>query len=112
MNYSDQGFRFAGLVYKHIVSIWESGFHISEVVLTQRNSSIKEREFQIVVGTNTLAATAGKAPKAWALNCLDFGFQYTLIRNSWSKKFGVEYWALPGSNSPWRGAPDMHNFNT
>ena len=34
--------------------------------------------------------------------CLDFGFQYTLIRNNWSKKFGVEYWALPGSNSQWR----------
>jgi hypothetical protein len=26
--------------------------------------------------------------------CLDFGFQYPNIRN-----FGVEYWALPGSNS-------------
>ena len=34
--------------------------------------------------------------------CLDFGFQYALIRNNRSKKFGVEYWALPGSNSPWR----------
>ena len=34
--------------------------------------------------------------------CLDFGFQYTLIRNNWFKKFGVEYWTLPGSNSPWR----------
>ena len=33
--------------------------------------------------------------------CLDFGFQYALIRNNRSKKFGVEYWALPGSNSPW-----------
>ena len=22
---------------------------------------------------------------------LDFGFQYALIRNNWSKKFGVEY---------------------
>ena len=30
------------------------------------------------------------------------GFQYALIRNNRSKKFGVEYWALPGSNSPWR----------
>ena len=27
--------------------------------------------------------------------CLDFGFQYTLIRNNRSKKFGIEYWALP-----------------
>ena len=35
-------------------------------------------------------------------SCLDFGFQYALIRNNWSKKFGVEYWALSGSNSPWR----------
>ena len=34
--------------------------------------------------------------------CLDFGFQYALIRNNRSKKIGVEYWALPGSNSPWR----------
>ena len=34
--------------------------------------------------------------------CLDFGFQYALIRNNQSKKFGVEYWALPGSNLPWR----------
>ena len=34
--------------------------------------------------------------------CLDFGLQYTLIRNNWSKQIGVEYWALPGSNSPWR----------
>ena len=25
-----------------------------------------------------------------------------LIRNNRSKNFGVEYWALPGSNSPWR----------
>ena len=33
---------------------------------------------------------------------LDFGFQYALIRNNWSKIFGVEYWALPGSYSPWR----------
>ena len=24
--------------------------------------------------------------------CLDFGFQYALIRNNWSKNFGVEYW--------------------
>ena len=34
--------------------------------------------------------------------CLDFGFQYALIRNNQSKKFGVEYWTLPGSNWPWR----------
>ena len=33
---------------------------------------------------------------------LDLGFQYALIRNNWSKIFGVEYWALPGSYSPWR----------
>ena len=52
MNYSDQGFRFAGLVYNHIVSIWESGFYISDVC-SARNSFIKEREFQIVGGTNT-----------------------------------------------------------
>ena len=39
--------------------------------------------------------------RAAGLPCLDFGFQYALIRNNWSKKFGVEYWALPCSNSPW-----------
>ena len=33
---------------------------------------------------------------------LDFGFQYALVRNNWSKTFWVEYWTLPGSNSPWR----------
>ena len=44
--------------------------------------------------------TAG-APRLARL-CLDFGFQHARIRNNWSKKFGVEYWALPGSNSPWR----------
>ena len=32
--------------------------------------------------------------------CLDFGFQYALIRNNQTKKFGVEYKALPDSNSP------------
>ena len=35
-------------------------------------------------------------------SCLDFAFQYTLIRNNRWKKFGLEYWALPGSNLPWR----------
>ena len=34
--------------------------------------------------------------------CLYFGFQYALIRINRSKKIGVKYWALPGSNSPWR----------
>ena len=44
------------------------------------------------------------------LQGLNFGFQYTLIRIGWSKKFGVEYWALFGSNSLWR--PCLHNtFN-
>ena len=33
--------------------------------------------------------------------CLDFGFQNALIRNNWSKKFWVEYWTLPGSNTSW-----------
>ena len=26
--------------------------------------------------------------------CLDFGVHYALIRNNWSKKIGVEYWAF------------------
>ena len=33
--------------------------------------------------------------------CLDFVFQYALIRNIQSNKIGVEYWALHGSNLPW-----------
>ena len=33
--------------------------------------------------------------------CLDFGFQYAHIRNNRSKKIGVRYWTLPGSNLPW-----------
>ena len=39
--------------------------------------------------------------------CLDFGFQYALIRTNRSKKFGVEYWTLPGSNSPWRPCTNL-----
>ena len=34
--------------------------------------------------------------------CLDFGFQYVLIRDNPSKKSWVEYWALSGSNLLWR----------
>ena len=33
--------------------------------------------------------------------CLNFGFLYALIRNN-QIKIGIEYWTLPGSNSPWR----------
>ena len=40
--------------------------------------------------------------------CLDFGFQYALIRNNRSKSFGVEYWTLPGSNLPWRPFYSIH----
>ena len=40
-----------------------------------------------------------RLPKAWP--CLNFGLQYALIRNT-GQKNGVEYWDLPGSNSPWR----------
>jgi hypothetical protein len=32
--------------------------------------------------------------------CLDFRFQYALIRSNWPKTFEVEYWTLPGSNGP------------
>ena len=35
--------------------------------------------------------------------CLDFRFQYALIRSNWPKTFEVEYWTLPGSNG--RGMP-------
>ena len=46
------------------------------------------------------AATGGKDPKTWALP--RFWVSYALLRNNQSKKFGVEYWALSGSNLPWR----------
>ena len=42
-----------------------------------------------------------QARKARFGPCLDFGFQCALIRNNRSKKFGLEYWALPGSNLHW-----------
>ena len=29
-------------------------------------------------------------------------FEWLLIRNNLSQKFGVEYWTLPDSNSPWQ----------
>ena len=48
------------------------------------------------LGSSTGAPRLARPPRF----CLDFGFQYALIRNNWSKKFGVEYWAFPGSNSP------------
>ena len=44
--------------------------------------------------TCSRAATFGKAQRPEP--CLDFGFQYAFIRNNRSKRFGVEYWALPG----------------
>ena len=47
------------------------------------------------------AATAGKAGKVWSLPRF-WVFIRALIRNNRSKNFGVEYWTLPGSNSPWR----------
>ena len=34
--------------------------------------------------------------------CLDFGFQYALIRNNQPKKIGVEHRTLTSSNSRWR----------
>ena len=41
------------------------------------------------VDTITPGATAGKAPRPPRPGpCLDFGFQYALIRNNWSKKVG------------------------
>ena len=42
--------------------------------------------------------------------CLDFEFQYSLIRNNRSKKFGEEYWALSGSNLPWRPCRLWYKF--
>ena len=55
------------------------------------------------VDTITPGATAGKAPKApmaWALP--RFWVSIRSYKKQLVKKSGVEYWALPGSNSPWR----------
>ena len=51
--------------------------------------------------TKFRAAMAGKAPNAWALSRFWVSI-HSFIRNNRSKKFGVEYRALPGTNSPWR----------
>ena len=48
----------------------------------------------------TRGATAGKAPKAWALP--RFWVSIRSYKKQLVKKNGVEYWALPGSNLPWR----------
>ena len=45
-------------------------------------------------------ASSGKAPPRPG-PCLDFGFQYALIRNNWSKKFGVEYWPFTVAVNLW-----------
>ena len=52
-------------------------------------------EYKLLAGPPRLLRPPRPGP------CLNFGFQYAFIRNNRSKKFGVEYWALPGSNSPW-----------
>ena len=57
------------------------------------------RQLELLAGVPRLARPPMPGP------CLDFEFQYPLIRYNRSKKLGVEYWALPGSNS--RGAPDL-----
>ena len=49
------------------------------------------------------AATACKAPKAWALP--RFWVSICSYKKQPVKKFGVEYWALPDSNLPWRPNP-------
>ena len=35
-------------------------------------------------------------------NLVHVVFEWLLIRNNLSQKFGVEYWTLPDSNSPWQ----------
>ena len=54
-----------------------------------------------VNGRAATAGKAGKAGKGWSLPRF-WVFIRALIRNNRSKNFGVEYWTLPGSNSPWR----------
>ena len=60
----------------------------------------KNPEFLVLENHGSGAPQLARLPRPGP--CLDFGFQYDLIRNHWSKKLGVEYWALPGTNSLWR----------
>ena len=46
------------------------------------------------------AATAGKADKVWSLP--RFWASIRSYKKQPVKKIVVEYWTLPGSNSPWR----------
>ena len=61
---------------------------------------IDSRKPNVLYFVSTGAPRLARPPRPGP--CLDFGFQYALIRNNQSKKFGVEYWTLPGSNWPWR----------
>ena len=58
-------------------------------------------EYLFVFAPYFRAATAGKAPKAWALPRFWVSIR-SYKKQPVKKKIGVEYWALPGSNSQWR----------
>ena len=52
-----------------------------------------------------------KAGKVWPLPRF-WVIQYTLLRNNQWKSFWVEYWTLPGSNSPWQPCDWFYNCQT
>ena len=73
-------------------------------VIKANISKVRKRTYKLLLyshysGAPRLARPPRPGP------CLYFGFQYALMRNNRSKKFGVEYWALSGSNSLWRPWP-------
>ena len=58
--------------------------------------------------TKCRGVTAGKAHKAWAL--CRFWVSIRFYKKQPVKKFGVEYWALHGSNSTWHPWNDNGNL--
>ena len=67
------------------------------VIGTKRDISSQNYSRSRHIGT-LRAATAGKAGKGWTLP--RFWVSIRSYKKQPVKKFGVEYWAFPGSNSP------------
>jgi hypothetical protein len=85
------------------MTVWDQGTHMD--TLKPKNSKLIT--FTVRGGFFTfwaiLAHSVPWQPRQPSNGpCLDFGSLYTLIRNNWTKKFGVEYWTLPSSNLLWR----------
>ena len=85
---------------------WFDSFDLTEKELFQSSSFFATSTLSGIVSSHYFSSAlqgrhSWKGPPSPG-PFLDFGFQYALIRNNRSKKIGVEYWALPGSNSPWR----------